>query len=116
VTILGSAFYILALCTGIFQVVQISKKRTDNKLIKDDKKTLAQKLARIIEGCILFSGLILMMVDGNKGIRIAGMIMWVGSIILYFLSGIIIENITKTPLEFGYGGWRTKRFKTKRRQ
>jgi hypothetical protein len=116
VPIAGSAFYILSLCIGIIQLARMLKKPAENKPVEIDAKPVIEKIVKVLEGCILFSGLILMMIDNNKSIKTAGIIIWVGSILLYFVSGIIIENITKTPLEFGYGGWRPKRFKTKRRR
>ena len=113
--IAGSIFYILSLCVGIVELVIISKKSGDDKPINKNKKSLLSKLARIIEGVVLLTGLTMMMFrENSKGLAIAGTVIWVGSILIYFLSGILIEAIAKIPLEFGYGGWTTKKRRTRR--
>lgn len=114
--IAGSVFYILSLCLGIIKLNSLLKKQEEKNLVEINKKSIIEKIAAGLEGCILFIGLILMIVDNTKGIKTAGTIIWVSTILLYYLSGLIIEKTTKNPLEFGYGGWRPKRFKTKRRR
>ena len=117
VIISGGFFYILSLSVGIVELIIVSKKYRNSKIVDNHKKTLISKLARIIEGFVLFSGLIFMMIGKtNKAISSAGGIIWFGSLLIYVLSGVIIESITKIPLEFGYGGWKIKRFKTRRRR
>jgi glucose uptake protein GlcU len=117
VTICGGIFYFLALCIGIIELVMILKRHRDNKPFENKKKKIVNKLARIIEGFVLVSSLVMMLfAENSKGLAITASIIWVGSILLYFLSGIIIESISKIPLDFGYGGWKIKRFKTRRRR
>jgi hypothetical protein len=117
VIISGSIFYFLALCVGIIELVIILKRNRDNKSVDNNRKTGISKLARIIEGVVLLSAFAMMLfAENSKGLAIAASVIWFGSVLLYFLSGIIIESITKIPLDFRYGGWKIKRLKTRRRK
>lgn len=41
----------------------------------------------------------------------SGMIIWVGAIISYFISGLLATHVAGIPLEMGYGGWRKPNFR-----
>lgn len=120
VLISGSICFMIYGIIGIIDLIVTLKKHKHKTPIESLPKTLISKTSSILEGIVLFGGLIMMMVGhknkGYEGLELAGIIIWGGSILLYFLSGIIVENITKIPLEFGHGGWKIKRFRRGRRK
>jgi tellurite resistance protein TehA-like permease len=57
------------------------------------------------------------LVKENDVYTLSGCIIWVGTLFFYFLSGIIVQNVTGVELRMGYGGWYTpkkrKRYSSK---
>jgi hypothetical protein len=35
----------------------------------------------------------------------SGMMIWIGTIVSYFLGGVIVDIVAEIPLKMGYGGW-----------
>ena len=121
--VLGSVLYLVVLAIDLVFVVKMSKGYRNNALStvsSNDLSTLHHKLSRIIEGGIIVAGLIGFAVGSkvkdNGLYSLPGAIIWIGAILFYFTSGVIVRSITSIPLRFGYGGWAVWRKTQRRRQ
>ena len=121
--VLGSVLYLVVLAIDLVFVVLMSKEYRSNAItsVPSEKlSTLHHKLSRIIEGGIAVAGLIGFAVGSkvtdNGLYSLPGAIIWVGAILFYFASGVIVSSITSIPLRFGYGGWTVWRRTQRRRQ
>jgi protein-S-isoprenylcysteine O-methyltransferase Ste14 len=75
----------------------------------NEGKSIAETLSKWIRNLLLFSGLFLML-----GGYIAGVIIWVGSIICWFVAGVIAREVAGIPVRMGYGGWKVYRPRKRR--
>ena len=64
--------------------------------------------AAFLEGTIIVAAL-LALVSGNvvqePAIILGGAIIWIGQIVIWMLSGILVERATGIPLRLRYGRW-----------
>jgi hypothetical protein len=44
----------------------------------------------------------------------AGVTIWVGAIVCYFFSGVIVREVGGIPLSMGRGGWKVRRTRSGR--
>lgn len=50
-------------------------------------------------------------IEGQIGLDLAGMIIWIGSVFSYVMYGIIINIVADIPMRMGHGGWKFRRKK-----
>jgi len=96
----------------IFELLDLSVEYKEAKLFRAGKWNPNEKrhildvvVHRFGQGMVL-TGLVLTVFQ-----RTSGMIMWVGTIICYLISGWIAQHVAGIPLEMGYGGWRKPNFR-----
>jgi len=97
---LGAIIFLFVQSINLYGVYYLSKHYQDAGYIKKVKKD--SRIAKWLEGIITLFGLFALITDQTTGLMI-----WGGTIIIYFVGGIIIKEITGIPMRFGYGGWET---------
>ncbi len=109
ILITGAVCFILIQTATLVWIYRSSKQyRTNpNQIESQNKRKFVDIFSKIIENIIIFSGLIAMIIDNENehGLFVAGAIIWIGIIVIYFLGGVIIRCVTGIPLRMGYGGW-----------
>lgn len=115
IAISGLAVYIIFLLMVSYDIYVASKAYGNErkKEKEDDKRNLMDKISGWIEGAIIFFGLTMYVIGDDIGANMQsiGLYIWLSSIFAYFLNGILVQAYANIPLEFGYGGWRLKRFR-----
>jgi hypothetical protein len=89
----------------VFIMAKQFKSDGDNFNKKKEKRSKAEEYLGML---ILIAGLIMTGIESPPGIDIAGSIIWIGSVIFYFLFGIIIDIVADIPMTMGHGGWRIR--------
>jgi hypothetical protein len=103
--IFGAILFLITLCINVFSLIKTSVRYRNGHIIEDNiDKKLISKFVSTIEGLFILSGLITMLSD-DPLFKTPGMIIWIGTLFIYVLSGIIVWSITDLPLKMGYGGW-----------
>jgi hypothetical protein len=69
-----------------------------------EKKSTVITLSKWLRGLLLYAGLFLMLAG-----YMAGVVIWVGTIICWFCAGIIAREVAGIPIRMGYGGWKVYR-------
>lgn len=80
---------------------------------------IADRIADWIGGVILFAGLAAFAARGkyDRGVFfVPGAIIWIGSIAIWVVSGVIARDVAGIPLRMGYGGWHIYRPRRRRKQ
>ena len=97
-------YLVMLLYELVLLIIELKKNKRQNSKEEKEPKTLFQKIAISLEAVIMFSGLIAYGLR-REPLMTSGMIIWIGTIIIYFLSGLVFKTITGIPLKMGYGGW-----------
>ncbi len=96
----------------VFEFLDLSVEYKEAKLFRAGKWNHSEKrhildvvVRRLGQGMVL-TGFVLTVLQ-----RSSGMIMLVGTIICYLISGWIAQHVAGISLEMGYGGWRKPNFR-----
>lgn len=122
VSIIGAIVFLCALFINLYRTYLLSKefknKKDDGEISIQEKDNTTSKIERGIEGIITIASLIGTVVfqDAEKIYFYPPLIIWVGIVVTYFLSGIIIKEVANIPLRMSYGGWKIYYPKTRRRK
>jgi hypothetical protein len=116
----GAIIYLLMSAFSLIGTYQASKQYRNGEWEPENKKqTMIQILSRVLELTILFVGLFAMMIgqqDDKRGLLVAGIIIWVGNILVWLISGFIAQSVAGIPLRMTYGGWKVYRPHRRRRK
>ncbi len=69
-------------------------------------------VAKWTQRAIALTGLVLVIVtqdEETSGYSIAGWIIWCGTLVRYYVFGVIMREVGGVPLSMGYGGWAVRR-------
>jgi energy-converting hydrogenase Eha subunit H len=118
-SIVGAGIFLLALLINLYKTYLISKKhnnKNDQSIEQPIKKHFISKTEEVIEGLITIASLVGTLVFHEKGdiYFYTCFIIWMGVIIIYFISGVVIREFANIPLIMGYGGWKIYYKKSRR--
>jgi len=122
VSIIGAIVFLCSLLIKLYNTYLLSKEYRNMKdkeeVFIQEKCNVILKIERGIEGTITIASLIGAVVfqDSDRIYFYPPLIIWVGIIVTYFLSGIIVSEIANIPLRMTYGGWKVYYPKRKRRK
>lgn len=112
VSIIGSLVFLCTLFINLYKIYLLSKKFNNKKDEKErsiqEEVNVKSKIERGVEGIITTASLIGTVVfqDAKTIYFYPPFIIWIGFVAIYFISGIIIREVTKLPLVMSYGGWK----------
>jgi uncharacterized membrane protein len=102
----GSVLYLLVIVVNLYLLIRFLRKpESINAVSKEVQKGILIDLTRGVEIAIIILALATI-ISGKEDFITGGLMIWIGTIITYFLSGVLIRDIGNVPLKFGYGGWR----------
>ena len=111
----GAILFTFVETFDLFHIYQVAK------LIRAGESPLeastAEKFGDRIRGIIILIGFVVFLFTQDRsadGYYIAGLIIWGGGIVFWFLTGIILREVGGVPLRMGYGGWAVRRGKNGR--
>jgi len=119
--LIGAFLFILTYSFELVAIYHDSKlysKGIDKEGDEKEKKKISKILEKWLSGLIVISGLIAFCIgkDNQNNIFLTGGIIWIGTIVIWFISGIIVKEVTGIPLRMGYGGWYIHRPRKKQRR
>lgn len=102
----GAILYLAISLVDLAYLIKESKKyRNGTWEDKKESQNLMQHFNQILGGIIVIAGLAATAISEVSLFNTPGMIIWIGSILIYVVFGIVIQLITNLPLKIGYGGW-----------
>ncbi|HEU0143206.1 MAG TPA: hypothetical protein VFQ47_00330 [Nitrososphaera sp.] len=107
--IAGASLYISSEIIDLVLEYHAAKLFSEGTWEPNERKSIGETLSKWIRNLLLFSGLFLAL-----GGSIAGIIIWVGSIICWFVAGVIAREVAGIPVRMGYGGWKIYRPRKRR--
>jgi Ca2+/Na+ antiporter len=115
IAIMGAIIFLLGQLYSLYDTYSMSKKYAAGEEVENISKnhTYQNRISNFFDGAIVILGLLIMVM--SKELMLAGALIWLGEIVIYFVVGIIIENVTSIPLRFGYGGWQVDRRKHRKK-
>lgn len=121
VSIVGACIFMTVLLFDLYRACKLSKKyvkmREDGIDNYDVKENSFSNIVSFFEGIIILGSFIgILVFQGKEEIYLYPcIIIGLGAILAYFFSGVIVREITNTSLWFGYGGWKIRYHKRRRR-
>lgn len=112
VATIGALLFIVTEVADIAQAYIYAKRLRQGLPLPDEKRRVADKLARWLNGLFFFVGLGAGLILGS----VAGAIIFFGVLVSYFVQGVIGREVGGIPLRMGYGGWYVARRQGRRRQ
>ncbi len=114
IVLFGAILFIVTLSLDLILIYRSAKNYVNESTWTESYKSrgVVKFLEKTLEGIIIIAGLLALIIsqdDDSFGLFAPGAIIWIGTILIWFLGGIIVGQITGIPLGFGYGGWYIKR-------
>ncbi len=113
--IVGAIVYVLGSALGLRAMYRAAKAHqagVEDAWTRDVHRALTARIANVLNGVILFGGLIAFMLGGDghdRALFLVGGIIWLGGIAIWFVAGVIVREVAGIPLRMGYGGWQVGR-------
>lgn len=115
VAIAGSIVLVLSQATSLLDIYKGSKKYSENlKQVNNffGRKDVTDTLISWSGGIVILLGIIGLLESNNNKtsfnldiMTTPAVIVWFGSIAIYFLAGVVSSTTTGIPMKFGYSGW-----------
>jgi len=115
--LIGSAIFLSLVIADLFLCYRDSKLFRAKALSPSVDETFLSRISRWLDSGISLTGLVLLVITSDKEAdtySIAAWIIWGGTILRWFLCGIIVSVIGGLPLKMGYGGWYVPRPRSNR--
>jgi Ca2+/Na+ antiporter len=112
ISIIGAIVFICALFINLYKTYLLSKefknRKDEEEISVQEKDNTTSKIERGLEGTITIASLIgtLAFQDAERIYFYPPLIIWVGIVVIYFISGIVIREVANIPLRMSYGGWK----------